>query len=53
MFRDLPDPHADGDGDLFEIRVGVRGHRRAAFANRHIISSLIEARFYFMQFCMM
>ena len=30
MLRDLPNVHADGGGDLFEIRLLVCGHRNAA-----------------------
>jgi hypothetical protein len=30
MLRDLPNVHADGGGDLFEIRLVVCGHRNAA-----------------------
>jgi hypothetical protein len=31
MLRNLPDLHADGAGDLFEIPVRVCSHRRAGF----------------------
>jgi hypothetical protein len=33
MLHDLPDFHADRSGDLFEIGLLVRGHRRTGFSD--------------------